>query len=341
MEVKVAKTAGFCFGVKRAVENINDILADKLEGKNALNQVEIDTLMIREDGTANKAKLGANAILGTSLAVAKAAAKQLGVPLYQYLGGPNARVMPIPMMNIMNGGKHADSTLSVQEFMIMPVGAKTFKECLRMCAEIYHTLKKVLKAKGLGTGVGDEGGFAPNVKDEDEALALIVEAIEKAGYKPGEEVCLALDVASTEMYDEAKKIGKEKVILVKPQTYMNLSGESVIKFVNYYNINIEDILVIYDDVDFEVGKFKLRRGGSSGGHNGINNIIDLLKTQNISRLRMGISKNNIPLMDYVLGKFSSEENEKIESILPVISNIINDFSVHNIDELMEKYNRNE
>ena len=132
-----------------------------------------------------------------------------------------------------------------------------------------------------------------------------------------------------------------KLILLKPQTYMNLSGESVIKFVNYYNINIEDILVIYDDVDFEVGKFKLRRGGSSGGHNGINNIIDLLKTQNISRLRMGISKNNIPLMDYVLGKFSSEENEKIESILPVISNIIDDFSVHNIDELMEKYNRNE
>ena len=136
-------------------------------------------------------------------------------------------------------------------------------------------------------------------------------------------------------------VNNTKLILLKPQTYMNLSGESVIKFVNYYNINIEDILVIYDDVDFEVGKFKLRRGGSSGGHNGINNIIDLLKTQNISRLRMGISKNNIPLMDYVLGKFSSEENEKIESILPVISNSINDFSVHNIDELMEKYNRNE
>ena len=141
-------------------------------------------------------------------------------------------------------------------------------------------------------------------------------------------------------YDETI-VNNTTLILLTPKTYMNLSGESVIKFVNYYNINIEDILVIYDDVDFEVGKFKLRRGGSSGGHNGINNIIDLLKTQNISRLRMGISKNNIPLMDYVLGKFSSEENEKIESILPVISNIINDFSVHNIDELMEKYNRNE
>ena len=136
-------------------------------------------------------------------------------------------------------------------------------------------------------------------------------------------------------------VNNEKIILLKPQTYMNLSGESVREIVKFYNIDINDILVIYDDVDFEVGKFKLRRGGSSGGHNGINNIIDLLKTQNISRLRMGISKNNIPLMDYVLGKFSSEENEKIESILPVISNIINDFSVHNIDELMEKYNRNE
>jgi peptidyl-tRNA hydrolase, PTH1 family len=136
-------------------------------------------------------------------------------------------------------------------------------------------------------------------------------------------------------------VNNTKLILLKPQTYMNLSGESVIKFVNYYNISIEDILVIYDDVDFEIGKFKLRRGGSSGGHNGINNIIDLLKTQNISRLRIGISKNSIPLMDYVLGKFSNDENEKIESILPIISNIIDDFTVHNIDELMEKYNRNE
>ncbi len=136
-------------------------------------------------------------------------------------------------------------------------------------------------------------------------------------------------------------VNNTKLILLKPQTYMNLSGESVIKFVNYYNISIEDILVIYDDVDFEIGKFKLRRGGSSGGHNGINNIIDLLETQNISRLRIGISKNSIPLMDYVLGKFSNDENEKIESILPIISNIIDDFTVHNIDELMEKYNRNE
>ncbi len=196
-------------GVLKAVENVNTIIAPELEGMNAYNQPLIDKTLIELDGTENKGKLGANATLGVSLAVARAAAESLGMELYKYIGGVNAKTMPVPMMNIMNGGKHADSTLSVQEFMIMPVGAKSFKECLRMCAEIYHTLKKVLKAQGLGTGVGDEGGFAPNVKDEDEALQLIVEAIKEAGYKPGEEVCLALDLAATEMYDEAKKIGKE------------------------------------------------------------------------------------------------------------------------------------
>ena len=196
-------------GVLKAVENVNTIIAPELEGMNAYDQPAIDKALIELDGTENKGKLGANATLGVSLAVAKAAAESLGMELYKYIGGVNAKTMPVPMMNIMNGGKHADSTLSVQEFMIMPVGAKSFKECLRMCAEIYHTLKKVLKAKGLSTGVGDEGGFAPNVKDEDEALQLIVEAIKEAGYKPGEEVCLALDLAATEMYDEAKKIGKE------------------------------------------------------------------------------------------------------------------------------------
>ena len=196
-------------GVLKAVENVNTIVAPALVGMNVYDQAIIDKTLIELDGTENKGKLGANATLGVSLAVAKAAAASLGMELYQYIGGTNAKVLPTPMMNIMNGGKHADSTLSVQEFMIMPVGATTFTECLRMCCEIYHNLKKVLNAKGLATGVGDEGGFAPNVKDEDEALALIMEAIEKAGYKPGEEVCLALDVAATEMYDEAKKIGKE------------------------------------------------------------------------------------------------------------------------------------
>ena len=196
-------------GVLKAVENVNTIIAPALVGMNVYDQAMIDKTLIELDGTENKGKLGANATLGVSLAVAKTAAASLGMELYQYIGGVNAKTLPVPMMNIMNGGKHADSTLSVQEFMIMPVGAKSFTECLRMCAEIYHTLKKVLKAKGLGTAVGDEGGFAPNVKDEDEALQLIVEAIKEAGYKPGEEVCLALDLAATEMYDEAKKIGKD------------------------------------------------------------------------------------------------------------------------------------
>ena len=196
-------------GVLKAVENVNTIIRDKIEGMNVYDQAKIDKTLIELDGTENKGRLGANATLGVSLAVARAAAASLGMELYQYIGGTNAKVLPTPMMNIMNGGKHADSTLSVQEFMIMPVGAKSFTECVRMCCEIYHNLKKVLKAKGLATGVGDEGGFAPNVKDEDEALALIMDAIVAAGYKPGEEVRLALDVAATEMYEEAKKIGQE------------------------------------------------------------------------------------------------------------------------------------
>lgn len=196
-------------GVLKAVENVNNIIAKELEGMNVFDQVEIDKKLIKIDGTENKGKLGANATLGVSLAVARAAANSLGMSLYKYIGGVNAKTLPVPMMNILNGGKHADNTVNIQEFMIMPVGAKSFSECLRMSAEIYHTLKKVLKAKGLATGVGDEGGFAPNLSSDEEALKLIVEAISKAGYKPGEDVVLALDVASTEMYDEAKKIGKE------------------------------------------------------------------------------------------------------------------------------------
>ena len=196
-------------GVTKAVNNVNTLIADELIGMNAYDQIAIDKKLIEIDGTENKAKLGANATLGVSLAVAKAAAESLGMELYNYIGGVNAKTMPVPMMNILNGGKHADNTVNIQEFMIMPVGAKSFSDCMRMAVEIYHTLKKVLKEKGLACGVGDEGGFAPNLKSDEEALDLIVEAIEKAGYKPGEQVLLALDVASTEMYDEAKKIGKE------------------------------------------------------------------------------------------------------------------------------------
>lgn len=196
-------------GVLKAVDNVNNIIAREIIGMNVYNQLEIDKKLIEIDGTENKGRLGANATLGVSLAVAKAAASSLEMPLYSYIGGTNAKVLPVPMMNILNGGKHADNTVNIQEFMIMPVGAETFSKCMQMGVEIYHTLKKVLKEKGLATGVGDEGGFAPNLASDEDALKLIIEAIEKAGYKPGEEVMLALDVAATEMYEEAKKIGKE------------------------------------------------------------------------------------------------------------------------------------
>ena len=189
-------------GVQNAVDNINDIIAPEIEGLNALDQVEIDRIMIELDGTKNKAKLGANAILGVSLAVARAAAEALGLSLYNYIGGVNAKVLPVPMMNILNGGKHADNSVNVQEFMIMPVGAESFKEALRMCAEVFHNLKSVLKEKGYATSVGDEGGFAPNLSKDEEALEVIVEAIEKAGFKPGKDFKIAIDAAATEMYQE-------------------------------------------------------------------------------------------------------------------------------------------
>ena len=196
-------------GVLNAVDNVNDIIAPEIEGMNALDQVAIDEAMIALDGTPNKGKLGANAILGVSLAVARAAADALGVSLYNYFGGVNAKRLPVPMMNILNGGKHADNSVNIQEFMIMPIGAENFRECLRMCAEVFHNLKSVLKAKGLATSVGDEGGFAPNLSEDEEALQVIVEAIEKAGYKPGEDFKIAIDAAATEMYEEAKKKGEE------------------------------------------------------------------------------------------------------------------------------------
>ncbi|MCD7778229.1 MAG: phosphopyruvate hydratase [Clostridiales bacterium] len=188
--------------VEKAVSNVNDIIADEIIGMNALDQVAIDKAMIALDGTPNKAKLGANATLAVSMAVAKAAAEALNMPLYQYLGGFNGKTLPVPMMNIMNGGKHADNTVDLQEFMIMPVGAPTFSEALRMCCEIYHALKKVLKSKGYSTGVGDEGGFAPNCATADEVIELILEATVNAGYKPGEQIRIAMDPASSELYKE-------------------------------------------------------------------------------------------------------------------------------------------
>ncbi len=189
-------------GTITAVQNVNEVIAPEIIGMNALDQEGVDKTMISLDGTENKGKLGANAILGVSLAVAKAAAESAGLPLYRYIGGSNANILPVPMMNILNGGKHADNNVDFQEFMAMPVGAKSFPEALRMGAEVFHTLKKVLTSRGYNTAVGDEGGFAPSLKSNEEACEVIVEAIEKAGYKPGEQVAIALDPASTEMWDE-------------------------------------------------------------------------------------------------------------------------------------------
>ena len=189
-------------GVQDAVDAVNDIIAPELIDEDASDQRRIDEIMIELDGTPNKGKLGANAILGVSLAVAKAAAESAGLPLYRYLGGPNAHILPVPMMNILNGGSHADTNVDIQEFMIAPVGAPTFRDALRWGAEVYHTLKAVIKERGLSTGLGDEGGFAPNLSSNAAALDLIIEAIEKAGFKPGTDVALALDVASSEFFKD-------------------------------------------------------------------------------------------------------------------------------------------
>lgn len=193
-------------GVQQAVNNVNSVIAGELEGMDATRQVEIDELLCDLDGTPNKSKLGANAILGVSLAVAKAAAEFVRLPLYQYIGGVFARDLPVPMMNILNGGKHADNNVDIQEFMCLPVGANSFAEALRMGAEVFHSLKSVLKSKGLSTSVGDEGGFAPNLSSNEEAIQVIIQAIEKAGYQPGKDVYIGLDFAATELYKDDKYV---------------------------------------------------------------------------------------------------------------------------------------
>ena len=273
-------------GVLQAVKNVNEKIAGKIENMNVYEQAKIDKTLIELDGTDNKAKLGANATLGVSLAVAKAAAASLGMSLYNYIGGVNAKELPVPMMNIMNGGKHADSSLSVQEFMIMPVGAKTFSECMRMGVEVYHNLKKVLKSKGYSTGVGDEGGFAPNLGSEEEAVELIIEAIKQAGYKPGEDVCLALDVAATEMFDEAKKIGKDGYYFWKTDEFK--TKDQMIDFIvelaeKYPIISIEDGLA---EEDWESWKKLTERIG-----NKVQLVGDDLFVTNMKRLQKGIDKN--------------------------------------------------
>lgn len=272
-------------GVTKAVDNVNTKLAEAVLGENALNQAYVDQLLLDADGTSNKEHIGANAILGVSLAVARAAAAALRLPLYQYLGGCHTKRLPIPMMNILNGGCHADNTVDLQEFMIMPVGAANFREALAVCAEIYQELKHLLKEKGLSTAVGDEGGFAPDVKDSDEILALIVEAVTRAGYKPGEDIGIAIDAAASELYDEEKN-----VYYFPGESKMN--GEEVQRdareMVEYYKeladkypiLSIEDGL--HED-DWDGWKMMTEELGDK-----IQLVGDDLFVTNIKRLRCGI-----------------------------------------------------
>ena len=236
-------------GVLTAVENVNKKIAKKIEGMNVYNQIKIDETLIALDGTDNKSKLGANATLGVSIAVCKAAAESLGLSLYNYLGGVNSKMLPIPMMNILNGGKHADNNINIQEFMIVPEGAKDFRQAIRMGSEIYNSLKKILKANGYITSVGDEGGFAPNLKNEDDEYKYKIEDIKMAGYEVGKEVALALDIASTEMYEAAKKEGKEGYLFWK--TGELKSPQEMIEYIEtltdkYPIISIEDGLAEED-----------------------------------------------------------------------------------------------
>lgn len=266
-------------GTQNAVNNVNDIIAPELEGLDAFDQPGIDGLLLELDGTPNKGKLGANAILGVSMAVARAAANEIGLPLFQYIGGVNAKQLPVPMMNILNGGEHADNNVDVQEFMILPVGATCFKEGLRMGAEVFHALKKVLGEKGLACGVGDEGGFAPNLGSNREALELIVEAIKSAGYEPGKDVMLGLDVAASEMYnEEAKKYvlageGKELTAAEMVDLYEDWTT-------NFPIITIEDGL---DEEDWDGWKVLTERIGKK-----VQLVGDDLFVTNTERLERGI-----------------------------------------------------
>lgn len=273
-------------GVLKAVENVNKKIAKAIVGMNVLEQRRIDQELIMLDDTPNKSNLGANAILGVSLAVAKAAANSLGLELYEYLGGINATELPIPMMNILNGGKHSDNNINIQEFMIMPIGNITFQERLRRGTEIYHVLKRVLKEKGYSVGVGDEGGFAPNLENEEQALDNIIEAIEQAGYVPGKDIVLALDVASTEMCDEARKMGKEGYYFWK--TDILKTREEMIQYLvnlceKYPIMSIEDGLA---EEDWEGWKILTEKLGKK-----IQLVGDDLFVTNSRRLINGIERN--------------------------------------------------
>ncbi len=267
-------------GVLQAVANVNDIIGPAILGFDASEQVAIDRIMIELDGTPNKAKLGANAILGVSMAVARAAAESYDLPLFQYLGGTNAKELPVPMMNILNGGAHADNNVDIQEFMIMPIGAKSFMEALRYCAEVYHTLKGVLKAKGLATGVGDEGGFAPNLGSNEEALQVITEAIEKAGLVVGEDIVFAIDAASSEFYKDGKYHlageGKVKTAAEMVEYYAELCEK-------YPIYSIEDGLA---EEDWEGWKLLTDRLGKT-----VQLVGDDLFVTNTERLSRGIKED--------------------------------------------------
>ncbi len=272
-------------GVTRAVENVNKKIAKKLIDMNVYEQRKIDTELIELDDTLNKSNLGANATLGVSLAVAKAAANSLGMELYNYIGGINAKKLPIPMMNILNGGKHSDNNISIQEFMIIPVGEITFAERLKRGVDVYQTLKKVLKFKGYSVAVGDEGGFAPNLKNEEEALDLIIEAIKQTGLEPGRDICLALDIASTEMKNEARKIGKDGYYFWKTEVYK--TTEEMIEYLTeltekYPIISIEDGLA---EEDWKSWKILTEKLG-----NKIQLVGDDLFVTNIKRLQRGINE---------------------------------------------------
>ena len=267
-------------GVLQAVANVNDIIGPAILGFDASEQVAIDRIMIELDGTPNKAKLGANAILGVSMAVARAAAESYDLPLFQYLGGTNAKELPVPMMNILNGGAHADNNVDIQEFMIMPIGASSFMEALRYCAEVYHTLKSVLKAKGLATGVGDEGGFAPNLGSNEEALQVITEAIEKAGLVVGKDIVFAIDAASSEFYKDGKYHlageGKVKTAAEMVEYYAELCEK-------YPIYSIEDGLA---EEDWEGWKLLTERLGKT-----VQLVGDDLFVTNTERLSRGIKED--------------------------------------------------
>ena len=264
-------------GVLKAVQNINDTIAEELIGTNVFDQTYIDKMLIELDGTHNKAKLGANAILGVSLAVANAAATSLGLPLYQYVGGVNAKVLPVPMMNIINGGSHADNSVDLQEFMVMPAGATSFSQALQMCAEVYHTLKKILNDKGYSTAIGDEGGFAPNLKSNEEAIQIIIEAITAAGYKAGEDMFIAIDAAASEYYKDGKYV-------LEHEGKTLTSAEMVEFFEDWVNkypiISIEDGM---DEEDWEGWKLMTEKLGKK-----VQLVGDDLFVTNTERLERGI-----------------------------------------------------